>query len=166
MPMFGANCVNARLPRVRALDPRAVLKTATGNRFHGNTPDWDLSRAHDTGWQAWLNPGHPAWRDELAGQIEALSGRFYVLRFAHLCEGEPEGRTGVHELGRFRAGTVAAESGLLATIAFQDGTLERSRASRWRRRSARSPQRIATPSGDESSAQLDGSIRPQEQQRT
>jgi hypothetical protein len=199
MPMFGVNCVNARLPRFRTLAARSYLKTATGNRFHGNTPDWDLSRAHDTGWQAWLNPGDPWWRDELAGQIETLAARHglqavfldtteiwtndpdhpvadgiallcrrlreaipelllageydydalaasfplfqrawwmpapawtrrYVRRFAHLCEGEPEGRTGVHELGRFRPGPVAAEAGFLATIALQDGTLERSRA--------------------------------------
>jgi hypothetical protein len=199
MPMFGVHCVNARLPRFTGLDPRIFLKTATGNRFHGNTPDWDLSRAHDTGWQAWLNPGHPAWRDALAGQIEALARRFgfgavfldtteiwtndpdhavtdgitalcrrlrraipdlllageydydallacfplfqrawwarapswtqrYVRRFGHLCEGEPEGRTGVHELGRFRPGAAAAEPGFLATLAFQDGTLGRSRA--------------------------------------
>lgn len=199
MPMFGAHCANARLPHLAGLDPRVFLKTATGNRFHGNTPDWDLSRAHDTGWQAWLNPGHPVWRDELAGQIEALARRFgfdavfldtteiwtndpdhavtdgiialcrrlqraipdlllageydydallaylplfqrawwtsapawtrrYVRRFGHLCEGEPEGRTGVHELGRFRPGPLGAEPGFLATIAFQDDTLERSRA--------------------------------------
>jgi hypothetical protein len=199
MPMFGANCVNATLPRFRDLDPRAYLKSATGNRFHGNTPDWDLSRAHDTGWQAWLNPGHPGFRDDLAGQIESLAARFgfdavfldttevwindpdhalfdgyralaqrlhqaipdlllageydydallscfalfqrawwtkapaftqrYVRRFAHLCEGEPEGRTGVHEFGVWKAGAIAAEPGLLATIAFQDGTLERSRS--------------------------------------
>jgi hypothetical protein len=199
MPMFGVHCANARLPAFRELDPRAYMKSATGNRFHGNTPDWDLSRAHDTGWQAWLNPGHPGWRDTLAGQIEGLAARYgfdavfldttevwvndpdhgvaegiaelcrrlraaipdlllageydydalaasfplfqrawwmhapawtrrYVRRFAHLCEGEPEGRTGVHELGRFRPGAVPAQPGLLATIAFQDGTLERSRA--------------------------------------
>jgi hypothetical protein len=198
MPMFGANCANARLPRFAKLDPRAYLKSATGNRFHGNTPDWDLSRAHDTGWQAWLNPGHPGWRDDLAGQIESLARRFgfdgvfldtteiwtndpdhdvfdgyralaarlhaaipnlllageydydaldavfplfqrawwtrapawsrrFVRRIAHLCEGEPEGRTGVHEFGIWKPGCVAAEEGLLATIAFQDGTLERSR---------------------------------------
>jgi len=198
MPMFGANCVNAWLPRFRDLDPRAYLKSATGNRFHGNTPDWDLSRAHDTGWQAWLNPGHPGWRDDLAGQIETLAKRFgfdgvfldtseiwtndpdhdvfegyralaarlhaaipnlllageydydaldaifpllqrawwtrapawsrrFVRRMAHLCEGEPEGRTGVHEFGIWKPGCIAAEDGLLATIAFQDGTLERSR---------------------------------------
>jgi hypothetical protein len=198
MPMFGANCANAWLSRFRTLDPSVWLKSATRNRFHGNVPDWDLSRSHDPGWQAWLNPGHPAWREALAGQIEALAGRFgfdavfldtteiwtndpdhavfdglrslaarlraslpdlllageydydallavfplfqrawwtrapawtehYVRRFAHLCEGEPEGRTGVHELGLWRPGPVAGEPGLLATIAFQDGTLERSR---------------------------------------
>ena len=198
MPMFGANCVNAALPRFRNFDPSAYLKSATGNRFHGNTPDWDLSRAHDTGWQAWLNPGHPGWRDELAGQIESLAARTastpysstpsrsgrtipttpsstangtrqrlhaaipdlllageddydallgcfaffqrpwwtqapawtqrYVRRFAHLCEGEPEGRTGVHEFGVWKPGAIAAARGLLATMAFQDGTLARSRA--------------------------------------
>jgi hypothetical protein len=76
MPMFGANCANAWLPRVRGFDAAARMKSATGNRFHGNVPDWDLSRVHDTGWQAWLNPGHPGWHDELAGQVESLAGRF------------------------------------------------------------------------------------------
>jgi hypothetical protein len=198
MPMFGAHCANVWLPRFRGLAAEVFLKSATGNRFHGNTPDWDLSRAHDPGWQGWLNPGHPVWRDALAEQIEALARRHgldavfldtteiwtndpdhavfdglralcerlhaelpgllvageydydallgvipffqrawwteapawtrrYAMRFAHLCEGEPEGRTGVHEIGRFRAGAVPAGPGLLATLAFQDGTLERSR---------------------------------------
>lgn len=202
MPMFGGNCVNATLPRFRDLDPRAYLKSATGNRFHGNQPDWDFSRAHDTGWQAWLNPGHPGFRADLAGQIGELAARFgfdgvfldtihvwmndpdhsvyagtralverlrrsipgvllaaehdydallgcfplfqrsywgrdpawtarYALRFAHLCEGEPEGRTGVHEFGRFepRADLPAERPapGYLPTLAFQDDTLERSR---------------------------------------
>ena len=203
MPMFGGNCVNATLPRFRELDPRVVLKSATRNRFHGNQPDWDFARAHDTGWQAWLNPGHPAWRDELATQIETLAGRFgfdgvfldtihvwvndadhpvydgirelamrlrsripelllaaehdydallaifplfqrawwgrdpdwtarYARRMAHLCEGEPEGRTGVHEFGVWPArepdGPWRAAPGFLPTLAFQDDTLERSRA--------------------------------------
>ncbi|HTF35885.1 MAG TPA: hypothetical protein VK714_19550 [Myxococcota bacterium] len=52
------------------------MKSATGNRFHGNQPDWDYSRAHDTGWQAWLNPGHPGWRETLCEQIEALAAGF------------------------------------------------------------------------------------------
>lgn len=203
MPMFGGNCVNAWLPRFAGLDPAAYLKSATGNRFHGNQPDWDFSRSHDTGWQAWLNPGHPAWQEDLATQIETLAGRFgfdgvfldtvhvfvndpdhsvieglrslcirlrraipnvllaaehdfdgllplfglfqratwgsdpawtaaYALRFAHLCEAEPEGRTGVHEFGVWTpsGGAAAGEArpGYLPTIAFQDDTLERSRA--------------------------------------
>lgn len=203
MPMFGGNCVNAWLPRFAGLDPSAYMKSATGNRFHGNQPDWDFSRAHDTGWQAWLNPGHPGWRDDLAGQIESLANRFgfdgvfldtihiwvndpdhpvhagiaalverlraaipgvllaaehdydallplfpifqraywardpawtapYALRVAHLCEGEPEGRTGVHEFGVWKmpgaSDPHAPAPGYLPTIAFQDDTLERSRA--------------------------------------
>ena len=75
MPMFGIHCANAWLPRFRDLDASVYMKSATGNRFHGNQPDWDLARAHDTGWQAWLNPGHPAWREALAEQIEALAAR-------------------------------------------------------------------------------------------
>jgi hypothetical protein len=202
MPMFGGNCVNARLPRFRELDPAARMKSATGNVFHGNQPDWDFARAHDTGWQAWLSPGHAGFRDDLAGQIEALAARYgfdgvfldtihvfvndpnhpvypgarslaqrlrrsipdlllaaehdydgllalfplfqraywgpdpawtarYALRFGHLCEGEPEGRTGVHEFGRFasRADAPAERPapGYLPTLAFQEDTLERSR---------------------------------------
>ena len=76
MPMFGGNCVNAWLPRFRDLDPSAYMKSATGNRFHGNHRT-GTSRARTTpGWQAWLNPGHPGWRDDLAGQIESLAERF------------------------------------------------------------------------------------------
>jgi hypothetical protein len=198
MPMFGGNCANVRLPGLRELDPALHMKSATRNRFHGNQPDWDLARAHDTGWQAWLNPGHPAWREELCAQIEGLAARFgfdgvfldtvhvwtndpdhavfdglralarrlreripgvllaaehdydallsefplfqraywgtdpawtarYALRFGHLCEGEPEGRTGVHEFGVWRPGPVRAGPGQIATLAFQDDTLARSR---------------------------------------
>lgn len=72
MPMFGGNCVNVRLPDLHEYGSQAYMKTATRNRFHGNTPDWDISRAHDTGWQAWLNPGVPAWRRELTRQVANL----------------------------------------------------------------------------------------------
>jgi hypothetical protein len=55
----------------------------------------------------------------------------YALRFGHLCEGEPEGRTGVHEFGSFAPRADApperARPGYLPTLAFQDDTLERSR---------------------------------------
>ena len=199
MPMFGANCANRGLPPIAALPDDAHLKSATRNRFHGNQPDWDLSRAHDTGWQAWFNPGHPAWREHLASQIEAVLDAFgvdavfldtvhawtndpdhpvvdgvralverlhahrpdlllageadydallplfplfqrpwwerppawtarYVKRFGHLCEGEPRGRTGVHEFGTWGPSVPTGDDpGLLATLAFQDGTLESER---------------------------------------
>lgn len=199
MPMFGANCANVWLPPLAGLDPTAHLKSATRNRFHGNQPDWDLSRAHDTGWQAWLNPGHPEWREALASSIEALAGRYgfdavfldtvhawtndpdhpvyeglcelaarlhrsipglllaaeadydallplfalfqrpwwmrpakwtgrYVRRFGHLCEGEPRGRTGVHEFGVYRPASRGGDAVTLPTLAFQDGTLDSERA--------------------------------------
>jgi hypothetical protein len=199
MPMFGANCANLRLPALAGMPAEAHLASATGNRFHGNQPDWDLSRAHDTGWQAWLNPGHAGWRARLAEQIESLLDAFgldavfldtvhawsndphapvfdgvralverlrahvpglllageadydallglfplfqrpwwerppawtarYVRRFAHLCEGEPRGLTGVHEFGVWAPGAAPeAAPGLLPTLAFQDGTLEHAR---------------------------------------
>lgn len=198
MPMFGANCVNRWLPTMAGIDPRANLKSATGNRFHGNEPDWDLARAHDTGWQAWLNPGHPQWRERLATDIETLAERHgidaffldtvhawtndpdhpvtdgihalvtrlhasipglllaaeadydallplfplfqrpwwtaspawssrYVRRFGHLCEGEPRGRTGVHEFGVYTSDAWSGGPGYLPTVAFQDGTLEQTR---------------------------------------
>ncbi len=197
MPMFGGNCVNLELPRWRHLDPAAHMKSATRNRFHGNQPDWDFARAHDTGWQAWLNPGHAGFRDALATQIETLARHFgfdgvfldtihvwqndpdhsvyegtralverlraripgvllaaehdydallplfalfqraywgrdpawtsrYARRFFHLCEGEPELRTGVHEFGVWTRSAPATE-GAIPTLAFQDDTLARSR---------------------------------------
>jgi hypothetical protein len=76
MPMFGGNCANAWLQNFHHFGPEAHMKTATRNRFHGNTPDWDISRAHDTGWQAWLNPGAPAWRRELTRQITRLADEY------------------------------------------------------------------------------------------
>ncbi len=72
MPMFGANCVNSWMPNYHQYGPSSHMKSATRNVFHGNQPDWDTSRAHDTGWQAWLNPGAPAWQRELARQIDQL----------------------------------------------------------------------------------------------
>jgi PAS domain-containing protein len=72
-----------------------------------------------------------------------------VRRFAHLCEGEPRGRTGVHELGVWRPAspTELEDDGALATLAFQDDTLaaERSRIEAILARLAREPDRQATP---------------------
>ena len=76
MPMFGGNCANAWAPDFHTFGPSSYMKSPTRNVFHGNQPDWDTSRAHDTGWQAWLNPGAPAWQTELTRQILALVDRF------------------------------------------------------------------------------------------
>jgi hypothetical protein len=51
-----------------------------------------------------------------------------VRRFAHLCEGEPRGLTGVHEFGVWGPNEISLDdSGLLPTLAFQDGTLAAAR---------------------------------------
>jgi hypothetical protein len=76
MPMFGANCANAWAGNFHRFGPGSYMKYPTRNVFHGNQPDWDLSRAHDTGWQAWLNPGAPAWQNELVRQITHLIEQF------------------------------------------------------------------------------------------
>ncbi len=76
MPMFGVNCVNAWAPNFHEFGPSSYMKSATRNIFLGNQPDWDMARAGDTGWQAWLNPGAPAWQTELTRQILTLVDRF------------------------------------------------------------------------------------------
>lgn len=76
MPMFGGNCANAWMPHFHTFGPSSYMKSATRNVFLGNQPDWNLSRAHDTGWQAWLNPGAPAWQTELTRQITRLMERY------------------------------------------------------------------------------------------
>ncbi len=76
MPMFGANCANAWFPNFHTFGPSSYMKSASRNVFLGNQPDWDISRAHDTGWQAWLNPGAPAWQRELTRQILGLVDRY------------------------------------------------------------------------------------------
>ncbi len=72
MPMFGANCANTETRGFRRWGAPSVLRSASGMEFQGNRPDWDASRAHDPGWQAWLNPGAPLWRDRLFPQVSAL----------------------------------------------------------------------------------------------
>ena len=76
MPMFGANCVNADLPGFEEWGPPAIMRSASGLEFQGNRPDWDTSRAHDPGWQAWLNPGAPSWRERLVAQVSRLVERY------------------------------------------------------------------------------------------
>jgi hypothetical protein len=76
MPMFGGNCANSWSPNFHTFGPSSYMKTATRNVFHGNQPDWNTSRTQDTGWQAWLNPGAPAWQTELTRQIITLIDRY------------------------------------------------------------------------------------------
>jgi hypothetical protein len=76
MPMFGGNCANSWAPNFHTFGPPSYMKSATRNIFHGNQPDWDISREYDTGWQAWLNPGAPAWQRELCNQILNLISRY------------------------------------------------------------------------------------------
>lgn len=76
MPMFAATCANAWDDDFQRFGAASYMKTGTRNRFHGNQPDWDLSRTQDTGWQAWLNVGAPAWQDELVRQVRGLIDRF------------------------------------------------------------------------------------------
>ncbi|MBK8019955.1 MAG: hypothetical protein IPK19_00695 [Chloroflexi bacterium] len=76
MPMFGGNCANSWMPNFHTFGPSSYMKSATRNVFLGNQPDWNLSRAHDTGWQAWLNPGAPAWQNELLRQITRLMDQY------------------------------------------------------------------------------------------
>jgi hypothetical protein len=72
MPMFGANCANTSTRGFRRWGEPSILRSASGMEFQGNRPDWDTSRAHDPGWQAWLNPGAPLWRERLLNQVGEL----------------------------------------------------------------------------------------------
>ncbi len=72
MPMFGMNCANSGLPGFERWGAPSVMRSASGLEMQGNRPDWDVSRSHDPGWQKWLNPGAPAWRDRLVEQASAL----------------------------------------------------------------------------------------------
>jgi hypothetical protein len=76
MPMFGANCANTGLDGFEQWGGPSLLRSAGGHVFQGNKPDWDTSRAHDPGWQAWLNPGAPAWLDRLLSQVSDLVAEY------------------------------------------------------------------------------------------
>lgn len=76
MPMFGANCANTHTRGYNRWGWPSILRSASGLEFQGNRPDWDASRAHDPGWQAWLNPGAPLWRRHLLRQVTGLIDRY------------------------------------------------------------------------------------------
>jgi hypothetical protein len=93
MPMFGANCANTATPGFQEWGEPSVLKSPTGMVFQGNRPDWDASRSNDPGWQAWLNPGAPKWREHLIGQVSELLGkhnlRAVFFDTQHIWENDP-----------------------------------------------------------------------------
>ncbi|PLS01051.1 DUF6259 domain-containing protein [Neobacillus cucumis] len=76
MPMFGSNIANLRMENFQEFGPNSFMKTAARTRYHVNEPDWDLSRGHDNGWQAFMNAGSPAWRKELVRQITNLKDTY------------------------------------------------------------------------------------------
>jgi hypothetical protein len=71
-PMFGGNCANTGTENFEQWGAGSHLRSAGGAIFQGNKPDWDVARAHDTNWQAWLNPGAPGWRNRLVMQVSDL----------------------------------------------------------------------------------------------
>jgi hypothetical protein len=76
MAMFGTNCANSGLENFEQWGAPSLLRSAGGLVVQGNRPDWDVSRARDPGWQAWLNPGAPAWRHRLVEQVSWLVERY------------------------------------------------------------------------------------------
>ena len=110
MPMFGANCANTGAPGYDWWGAGAEMRSPSGLVFQGNRPDWDTSRAHDPGWQAWLNPGAPSWRRRLLGQMTRLVEDFDLpavfLDTQHVWVNDP-----VHDV---YAGLVALRDGLKA----------------------------------------------------
>ena len=94
MPMVGGNCVNSWLNDFQSYGPDAYMKSATRMRYHGNAPDWSQDRSHDTGWQAWLNPGHPSWQRKLSDQIHQLADKYgwdgIFLDTIHVWSNDPD----------------------------------------------------------------------------
>jgi hypothetical protein len=76
--MLGGNCVNTATPGFERWGEPSFLRTAGGAIEWGNRPDWDMSRSHDTPWQAWLNPGAPGWHERLLEQAGALIEQYGI----------------------------------------------------------------------------------------
>ena len=70
--MLGGNCANRELPGFGQWGETSYMRRADGGIEWGNSPDWDTSRAHETAWQAWLNPGAPGWGSHLLAEASAL----------------------------------------------------------------------------------------------
>lgn len=77
-PMLGCNCANTGLENFEQWGASSHLRSAGGLVFQGNKPDWDVARAHDPGWQAWLNPGAPGWGNRLFEESARIVEQFGV----------------------------------------------------------------------------------------
>lgn len=77
-PMYGCNCANTGLENFEQWGANARLRSAGGAELQGNKPDWDVARAHDTAWQAWLNPGAPGWGNRLFEESARIIEQFGV----------------------------------------------------------------------------------------
>ena len=77
-PMYGCNCANTGLENFEQWGANSHLTSAGGYIKQGNKPDWDVSRAHDGGWQAWLNPGAPGWGNRLYEESARIVEQFGV----------------------------------------------------------------------------------------
>ncbi|MGI5816736.1 MAG: hypothetical protein ACOX9R_01430 [Armatimonadota bacterium] len=77
-PMYGCNCANTGLENFEQWGAGSWMTSAGGWRYQGNKPDWDVSRAHDCGWQAWLNPGAPGWGSRLFEESARIVEQFGV----------------------------------------------------------------------------------------
>ncbi len=77
-PMFGCNSANKGLENFEQWGETSHLKSAGGHVLQGNKPDWDVSRAHDPGWHAWLNPGAPGWGNRLFEESARIIEQFGV----------------------------------------------------------------------------------------
>lgn len=76
MPMFGSNVANMWFPGFSRFDSNAFMKSADRIRYHAIGLDWDLSRAEDNGWMAFMNTGSPSWRKDLVRQIVDLANTY------------------------------------------------------------------------------------------
>ena len=79
--MVGTMCANRGLENFEQWGNQSYIVSVGGWRYQGNKPDWDLCRTHDPGWQAWLNPGAPAWQNRLFEQITGLMDQYGMDAF-------------------------------------------------------------------------------------
>ncbi|MGH2369993.1 MAG: DUF6259 domain-containing protein, partial [Chloroflexota bacterium] len=119
-PMFGGNCANTGSESFEQWGAGSHLRSAGGAVFQGNKPDWDVARAHDTNWQAWLNPGAPGWRNRLLSQVSDLVETYGLQDDAvffdthHIWENDPDHPVW-EGLVRLRDGLKRRFPGLLVT---------------------------------------------------